>query len=312
MRGGDNMKQSIMLGNGVNRCMFSNISWGDLLDDIAKDYKNVKLNKNISFPMQFENLINQILDNEDDPSDDLYNEIKRRIIERLKEAEAELPEEKLTLHKSFAQSADAIITTNYDFLIEKSLDEVILFPKGSKNNKYNINNFVKVAGKNVYHIHGDLQHVNSICLGYEHYAGTLQHLRGELAKKKKEYGDKPAIIWALEKQENVLNTWAEKFFTDNIDIVGLGLTQSEIDIWWLITYRAFLYYSNRFGARDLIQNTIRYHEISTKPDKDMEYALSKCHVEYRFHEIKKIEDSDYFEAYNKIAEELKKAADSAG
>lgn len=44
----------------------------------------------------------------------------------------------------------------------------------------------------------------------------------------------------------------------------------------------------------------------------MEYALSKCHVEYRFHEIKKIEDSDYFEAYNKIAEELKKAADSAG
>lgn len=43
-------QQSIMLGNGINRCVVSNISWSDLLSDIAKDY-GVNLNVNISFPM---------------------------------------------------------------------------------------------------------------------------------------------------------------------------------------------------------------------------------------------------------------------
>ncbi len=29
-------RQSVMLGNGINRCVLSNISWGDLLSDIAQ------------------------------------------------------------------------------------------------------------------------------------------------------------------------------------------------------------------------------------------------------------------------------------
>lgn len=281
-------RQSIMLGNGINRCMLSNISWEDLLVDIACDY-GVALNTKISFPMQFENMINQILAKESKPSDNLYTEIKMRIIDRLKGAELS----KNAPHNVLAQNADVIITTNYDFLIEKSLDTMfspakVLSTAKDAGNKYNINNYVVVADKPIFHIHGDLRQAKSICLGYEHYAGTLQHLRDTLATKKHFADDKkPAIIWALENQEYTVNTWAKKFFTDDIDIVGLGLTQSEIDIWWLITYRAFLYYSNRFGARNLIRNTITYHDISTDQDVDMEYALRNCHVQYRFHKIDK-------------------------
>ncbi len=49
-------RQSVMLGNGINRCVLSNISWGDLLSDIAQDHE-IDLNPNISFPMQFENIM---------------------------------------------------------------------------------------------------------------------------------------------------------------------------------------------------------------------------------------------------------------
>lgn len=300
-------RQSVMLGNGINRCVLSNISWGDLLSEIAQDHE-IDLNSNISFPMQFENIINQILAKENNPSDNVYDEIKKHIIGRLRGAT--LSDD--TLHRLLSQEADAIITTNYDYLIEESLDDSFSsakIPVTSKdtNNKYNINNYITVSNKKIYHVHGDLRQAKSICLGYEHYAGTLQHLRDIIAVKK-DIGKekKPAIILALEKEDYKLNSWAKLFFTDDIHIVGLGLTQSEIDIWLLITYRAFLYYSNRFGARRLVSNTIIYHDISTERDTNMEYALNNCHIQYQFHKIAKKDNSDYYAAYVKIAEELRK------
>lgn len=300
-------RQSVTLGNGINRCVLSNISWGDLLSDIAQVHE-IGLNPNISFPMQFENIINQILAKENNPSDNVYDEIKKHIIDRLRGAT--LLDN--TPHRLLAQEAAAIITTNYDYLIEESLDDCfssakIPFTSKDTNNKYNINNYITVANKKIYHIHGDLRQAKSICLGYEHYAGTLQHLRDIIATKK-DIGKekKPAIILALEKEDYKLNSWAKIFFTDDIHIVGLGLTQSEIDIWWLITYRAFLYYSNRFSARRLISNTIIYHDVSTERDTNMEYALNNCHIQYQFHKIAKKENSDYYAAYVKIAEELRK------
>lgn len=300
-------RQRVMLGNGINRCVLSNISWGDLLADIAQVHE-IDLNPNISFPMQFENIINQILAKENNPSDNVYAEIKKHIIDRLRGATLS----DNTPHRLLAQEAATIITTNYDYLIEGSLDDCfssakIPFTSKDTNNKYNINNYITVANKKIYHIHGDLRQAKSICLGYEHYAGTLQHLRDTIATKK-DIGKekKPAIILALEKEDYKLNSWAKIFFTDDIHIVGLGLTQSEIDIWWLITYRAFLYYSNRFGVRRLISNTIIYHDVATERDTNMEYALNNCHIQYQFHKIDKKENSDYYATYVKIAEELRK------
>lgn len=127
-----------------------------------------------------------------------------------------------------------------------------------------------MANKKIYHIHEDLRNARSICLGYENYAGTLQHLRSIIATKKGVQKErKPANILALENNDFKLDSWVKIFFTDDTHIIGLGLTQSEMHIWWLITYRAFLYYSNRFGAKSLISNTITYHDISTKQDTNM-------------------------------------------
>lgn len=296
------MKKSIMLGNGINRCILSKVSWGDLLSTIANKY-NVPLNKDISFPMQFETLVNQILKYSRNSIDDAYTNVKQEIISLLKIATlpAQAP------HRALAGMADSIITTNYDFLIEYSIDKnfsVDDFSANSKvsNNKYNLRNAILTSGKEVFHIHGDLRQAKSICLGYEHYAGTVQHLREAIATKKDAGGEKvPAIVLALRNQENSTNTWAEKLFTDNVHIIGLGLTQSEIDIWWLITYRATLLYSNRFNCRELLNNKIVYHDVSDVFDENMRFTLENLGVEYVFHHIPEKINEYYLQKYLEIS-----------
>lgn len=306
------MNTSLLLGNGINRCILSEISWGNLLDAIAREY-DVKLNQDVSFPMQFECLVNQILKERDIPSDSIYSEIKAKISAPL--INARLPMS--APHTAFSTRADCLLTTNYDFLLEQSMDvglDVSSFPSypGQNINKYNLRNSYKVGGKEVFHIHGDILRTQSICLGYEHYAGTLQNLRGEVARKKKiGQEEKPNIILLLEgmvksslSDSSDRTVWAEKFFTDNIHIVGLGLSESEIDLWWLITYRAYLYYSDRFGAKSLIHNRIVYHDIGIESDKKMRYMLTNNAVEYRFHRINSLNNENFFREYERIAQSI--------
>ena len=296
------MKKSVFLGNGINRCILSDVSWGDLLATIAQKH-NVQINQNISFPMQFETLVNQVLMNSKVAKKDAYTEIKEEIMSLLETAS--LPEN--APHKALADTADSIITTNYDFLIESGIDSnfsVKSIPGRSKdgNNKYNLRNSVLASGKEVFHIHGDLRRAQSICLGYEHYAGTVQHLRDAIAKKKDVGAEKvPAIVLALREPKNTTDTWAEKLFTDDIHIVGLGLTQSEIDIWWLITYRATLLYANRFNCRELINNKIVYHDISDMLDDNMKFTLENLGVEYVFHHIPEKTNEYFLQKYFEIS-----------
>ena len=288
------MRKTILLGNGINRCILSKVSWGDLLSTIATKY-NVEINQNISFPMQFETLVNQVLINSKTAIDDAYTEIKEEIITLLKAAT--LPNN--APHKALTDNADSIITTNYDFLIEQSIDKnfsIENIPIKSKdgNNKYNLRNSILVSEKEVFHIHGDMRRAQSICLGYEHYAGTVQHLREALATKKDDSREKvPAIVLALRNPKHSTNTWAEKLFTDDVNIVGLGLTQSEIDIWWLITYRATLLYTNRFNCKELLNNKIVYHDIGDVFDENMRFTLENLGVEYVFHYIPE-KSNEYF------------------
>ena len=299
------MNTSIMLGNGLNRCIVDNISWSNLLLDIANEF-HVTVNGEISFPMQFEVLANQILNSPQYQGEDIYLCLKKNIITKLQSmvVPKELP------HSEFAKLSNTLLTTNYDYLIEKSLDadfcikDITKCPKDN-NNRYNLRNLTRVSGTNVYHVHGDITSAKSICLGYEHYAGTLQHLRSSMTTIKQNNPNKtPEIVRTLTDDKYVIDIWAEKFFTDDVHIVGLGLTQSEIDIWWLLTYRASLYYSNRYNCRNLIANQIVYHDVGIAEDVKMRAILKNMAVEYKFHMIHHNENKYYLQEYMNIAKSI--------
>lgn len=292
------MNNSILIGNGLNRCLPNGISWGNLLQDIANKY-GVVHNPKISFPMEFENIVNQILQKEQycNKGDLIYTELKTEIIDLIDL----LDDNESVLHRKFMNlPVKSVFTTNYDYLLEKSTD--INFSKSIYyrrniigNNKYNLNQKIHVVNKDFYHIHGEMWYPKSICLGYEHYSGTLQYLRTALSSKQ---NDIPRIALALSNDTSV-NAWAEKFFTDNIYIVGLGLSDSEIDLWWLLTYRAYLYYSNRASMHKYIKNRIVYYDVGDKENENLKFTLTNQHVEYRF-----VKSKNYKNAYCYICDEI--------
>lgn len=293
------MNNSILIGNGLNRCLSNGVSWGDLLQSITDKYE-VEHNPEISFPMEFENIANQILHKEQyySKGDLIYTELKMKIINLIDS----LDDKEFSLHRKFMNlPVKSVFTTNYDYLLEKNTD--INFSKSLYyrknivgNNKYNLNQKIHVVNKDFYHIHGEMWYPQSICLGYEHYSGTLQNLRTALSSKTKGI---PKIALALSNNTSV-NIWAEKFFTDNIYIVGLGLSDSEIDLWWLLTYRAYLYYSNRASMHKYIKNKIVYYDIGIEENKNLKFTLTNQHVEYRL-----IKSEKYKEAYENICDEIK-------
>jgi len=299
------MKNSLFIGNGLNRSILSNIAWDDLLQNIAEEY-GVSHNPQITFPLEFESIANQILKRTSLPSPEIYLELKQRIIAQIEKAI--LPKD--APHYSFTNlQINCIFTSNYDYLLENSLDPEFDYikyqdPANAGNNRYNLKTNRKIAGKTIYHVHGELKRPRTICLGYEHYAGTLQNMRTELNTESKENG--LLIRAALLDKDKSTNTWAEKLFTDNIDIIGFGLAQCEIDLWWLITYRAYLFYSDRDGMRKLINNNITFHDVGTTLDENMKYALENAHVRYQFHKINKSVSEEFYGAYIDIADELRR------
>ena len=259
------MGNCLMIGNGLNRCLENSISWDSLLQEVA-DELGVSYNSSISMPLEYERIINSYLKTATRKKDSIYLKTKTSIASRL--SEVSLPEN--SIHKRISEiNVDSILTTNYDCLLEYVYNPGYK-DKGTKH-KYLPDATSIQNGICFYHPHGIVSRKKSLCLGYEHYMGIVENLRSELNKKKEHKKEKMAIKQRLYGELEFENTWYEKFYTSNIAIIGFGLTECEVDIWWILTHRAFLYYSNYCGLKDKIMNRIIYYDIIDDiPKKEQE------------------------------------------
>lgn len=132
--------------------------------------------------------------------------------------------------------ADAILTTNYDYLIENSIDPNWKRQKftSTTEKKYSLYRSQKAKGLDVWHIHGEQAMKSSIMLGFKHYIDYSAEVRNRATK------------WvARQKGANIQDdklkqsSWVDFFFTHNVHIVGLGMGYSEYPLWWLLNYRAY-------------------------------------------------------------------------
>ena len=96
---------------------------------------------------------------------------------------------------------------------------------------------------------------------YEHYMGIIEKLRGKLNTREGNYKDEMKIKRIIMGEDEPTNCWGELFYTTNIDIIGLGLTTVESDIWWLLTHRASIYYTNYCNMRKYMKNQITYYDV---------------------------------------------------
>ena len=97
--------------------------------------------------------------------------------------------------------------------------------------------------------------------------------------------------WKLPEKKS----WIDLFFTHDIYIVGLKLDTNEIDLWWLLTYRAYLYYSNDSGLMEIMKNRIKI--FLTHDDRNQQELFKHLHVETEFVDP----HGNYETAYRKIA-----------
>jgi hypothetical protein len=245
-------KNVLLLGNGIND-VTNSYKWMDLIDDIVNflEIKNINGLKEKPFPLLYEEIFLTNLRGK--KVSEL--KIKSFIAEKIKRIS---PNKVHELIKSL--NPTDIITTNYDYTIEKSLGSSgsILSDKGVvKQNLYSIFRHTEGNGCKVWHIHGELNRPNSILLGYEQYSGQLQQMRNYIAlgtgdAYKKQF---PPLIKQLKKGKVDNNSWLDIFFTQDIHIVGLSLDFIELDLWWLLTFRARRVLENRFS----ITNKIVYY-----------------------------------------------------
>ena len=237
---------TLMLGNGFSRKIFKKVpNWRELYHEMHSDTRDIS---NPTFLYETGLL-------EGKHADNWY---KHRIIEKL--IEQTKPEninhtiEGLDQFGVFIkdQGVKEVITTNYDKGIEIVLCTLngfaYLWPddvaKDWGEKLYSIRRNVRMKKDNhevrLWKIHGDIDNISSIALGFDQYCGSLAKMEGYIKGK---YKSSSGIECTNPMRTKCINnsfddySWIELFFKTNVYIAGFGLDFAEIDIWWLLNKR---------------------------------------------------------------------------
>ena len=100
-------------------------------------------------------------------------------------------------------------------------------------------------------------------------------------------------------RQMVLQSWVDLFFTNDLHIFGLSLDFVEIDLWWLLTYRA----RNKFYKKNtFIKNQIYYYipKKYVKDSADKIQLLAANDVK-----IKIVDDENKIKYYKAVVKSIK-------
>ena len=241
------MPVSILIGNGFNRINKHQKSWKDILMEIAEDVGDPEI---ISlYAHKPETLIFEQLAYADGRSNK-----ETQIKHKLAEAMYDLRHNQLhslAIDLGFRH----ILTTNYDYSFEAagSIDPHKLEKNGSAERRYSLFRKHDVGTTSIWHLHGEARSADTIMLGYEHYAGSLQNVRNYMtgdrpskSRKRKRVSKFKLGIEIFEADPDG-HSWLDVFFRDDIHIIGLSLDYTEAVLWWAITYKKKLsHYEKKF------------------------------------------------------------------
>lgn len=245
-------QNAILLGNGINN-VSHNHSWKDLLKHLDN---RIRL-EDKSYPMAFEEIVlNRSKENKQDYDSSLKT-IKDCISESCKNIELNKFHSKIS-----GIDVKTILTTNYDYAIERAFDSKFSIDKSKVNTdvkrdyKYSLHRYNKVKRTKIWHIHGELDNGKStknekqyssasIMIGHEHYGDYYRRIHQYLRPFSTD-------MLSIEKS-NQRECWVDFFFTHNVHIAGLSLHSDEFHLWWILAHRA------RLMKKLNVKNKIVYH-----------------------------------------------------
>ena len=282
----------IFAGNGINQNEGLVYSWEELLDKVVEYLQSEKEKKEnskaadkkklerpkvdgLSMTMGFElleffSVDNDLANNGYMLKKNIAKVIRKKIQERMKEKDFSWNN---TIHARIMRlPVQTYLTPNYDYTLEQSVRPDFVRKPSTREIEYSRMRYqtVNVDGqkKTVYHIHGEIEAPNSICLGFEHYSGTLEKMRGDLLRGTHDrQSEKDLHTFHLKDiltgVEPADNCWYLKVFTEDVYILGFNIEFAEQDLWWLLDYR---YRKIRSGKLP-ITNHIYFIDVDSTEDR---------------------------------------------
>ncbi|HET7231906.1 MAG TPA: SIR2 family protein, partial [Longimicrobium sp.] len=165
------MAATLFVGNGINRVGTRGLSWERLVGELA-----LILNVNAPTTAVAERAFTLFFDS-------LTLEARNHGYRRSKEVKAIVAREVAKLepgvyHRALMELGAAhVLTTNYDFTLEQVLSVPLRKPASEVSDKYNLFRRRIVNEKTVWHLHGTVDQPESLVLGFDHYAGTVERMR---------------------------------------------------------------------------------------------------------------------------------------
>ena len=247
------MKEHVLiLGNGLNR-LTGQVSWDDLIQNLNMQFAHGKVNVNGKpFPLLYEEIVSRARENQY-PEENILTEIAKTA-------------KKISYgdyHNVIVKKFRRILTTNYDYALEKAISPLSdHFDTKTRERRYSLKRKVEIDQNEIWHIHGESENPNTICLGYDHYSGYLQNIRAYLTSPRGTGIVKTTIANRIRNKIVDQDTWMETLFICDISIVGLDLSFVEFELWWLLVYRQRLKQQKSVP----IDNQIVYYHRTLKDD----------------------------------------------
>lgn len=302
----NNMDNTILFGNGLNRIPPTNLSWEDLLNKISSH----GLINNISNTLQYEDiyLLKKIVPVAHTVSNNDTTEyaLKKSIAKSFASYTSNL-----IYHKISLLPIEHLLTTNYDHVMDLSLEKHGFSFDSSKSDKsedvYSIHRYRHFVNpstnqtKRIWSIHGDMDAPKSIMLGYDQYCGYISKcydfLKGSYTIRKDKVG---SIIDRLSNSKGIeIKSWVDFLFITDVHIVGFGLSTDELELWWLLDKRMRYIKEGRIA----IYNKIHFYDCDIDSDKKrllQDFGLT-------IHEYDKPKDDDYTSLYTQIIDDIAKS-----
>lgn len=262
-------KPVLLIGNGINRIANGNISWESILNDLiseAGDGKIRKGNKPLTF--LFEEILHSMKEGATSENERKLKKIVSGKLDVLKPNK---------FHRQFMSlNVQYYLTTNYDYCLERSLDENFTKTRQKGSKKYSLTRYHQVGDKCIWHIHGELDNgkviyrERSVMLGFDQYMRTLMEMAdtlngGHYRNTKKTNLEEE--ISRLFKDETEEKNWLSFFFTHNIHIIALDLGLFETHLWWLLHYRVKLAAREKLTYKNHLIYYLPSYELLVKRDQ---------------------------------------------
>ena len=298
---------AILLGNGLNRCLKDYPSWDNLLCEISSDFFS-GVGADVNPLLRFDAIMCEI---KRDYGEATTNSELTELLNRL-DRPALTDEDADFLCAITASGVDTVLTTNYDYNLERALQRKQPVSQQEAKGRMCFQQETKGSDKRhrvagdyrIHHIHGELEYPNSICLGITKYidnlAKTMDLLSEEQPSQSSSSLRRLIDSRVFSGHSGWKKTWAELLFNSDIYIVGLGLTPEELDIWWLLMRRAQLLSYRELESR--IRNRIYYFSLFEKgKEKPDAKPFDALHVTVKPLEVI---GGNWQEAYRSIWKEI--------